>query len=102
MAELLYTGPARVEIDDIWLYIAQNNPAAADRFIEELHGRCERLAENPGIGKEREEWGRGLRSFPHRDYLIVYRLLPSGGEGIEVIHVVHGRRDVDTLLGEGE
>lgn len=59
----------------------------------------------PGIGSLREITNpamTGVRSWPIRGfsgYLIFYR--PTS-DGIEVIRVLHGARDLDTILeGEG-
>ena len=52
------------------------------------------LADNPGLGVQRQEY-LGLYKFPVDDYLIFYR--PSA-DGIDVIRVLHGSRDVENIL----
>jgi toxin ParE1/3/4 len=39
MKEILKTPQAETDLLEIWLYIAQDNPAAADRFLEKLSKR---------------------------------------------------------------
>ncbi len=70
MATLRLTKTARKELSDIWVYIARDNEKAADRFVRELLERARRLAETPGMGTARSEYGRSLRSFPFGNYLI--------------------------------
>ncbi len=79
------------DLDDIWLYIASDNLTAADRFVDELVGKFQRLATEPGIGRTREELAESLRSFPVGNYVIFYRALP---DGIEVVRVLSGFRDL--------
>jgi plasmid stabilization system protein ParE len=40
----------RFDIDEIWDYIAQDSPDAADRYIDELHHVFSLLAANPLMG----------------------------------------------------
>ena len=49
----------------------------------------------PGLGPERPELGKGLRSFPVGNYLIVYR---PANDGIHLIRVVHGSRNLRRLF----
>jgi plasmid stabilization system protein ParE len=41
---------ARADLQGIWVYIASDNPGAADRLEEDIYGACELLAKNPRIG----------------------------------------------------
>jgi len=89
------SGPAQRDLREIGGYIAQDNTAAALRFLELLRAKCESLGEMPGMGREREELGAGLRSFAAGRYVIFYR---EREDGIEVVRVLHGARDVDSLF----
>ena len=44
-----------------------------------------------------DELAPGIRSFPFGRYLVFY--LPIG-DGIDVVRVLHGTRDVDMAFGE--
>jgi toxin ParE1/3/4 len=37
------TAQAEEDLIDLWLYIAQDNPGAADRLLEEIEDKCARL-----------------------------------------------------------
>jgi len=91
------------ELDAIWEYIAIDNMDAADRFIDATYGTFQQLARMPGMGRK-WEFGhtrlRELRSFRVKDfenYLIFYSPVP---EGIEVFHLLHGARDLDSFWDE--
>jgi toxin ParE1/3/4 len=53
------------------------------------------LAKQPGIGRMRDELAIGLRSLPIGRYVIFYLSL---ADGIEIIRVLHGARDIDTIF----
>ena len=82
---------SRLDLDDIWLFIASDNLAAADRMIDELVGKFRTLASEPGIGPARDELAESLRSFPVGNYVIFYRPMPSG---VEIARVLSGFRDL--------
>ena len=84
---------AHEDLFEIWDYIAQDNVDAADTFAGRIHETYELLAEQPEMGRKREELAPRLRSFPVESYVIYYRPL-SGGEGIVVVRVLHGAQDV--------
>jgi toxin ParE1/3/4 len=86
---------AREDLTGIWEYLAQHNEQTADRITANLLEQCAKLAEHPLMGRAREELVRNMRSFPLGKYLIFYR---PRDEGIEVLRIVHGSRDIDTLF----
>ena len=53
------------------------------------------LANNPRIGRRREEVAPALRSFPFQDYSILYRPID---DGVEIVRVLHGSRDIERLF----
>jgi len=62
--EILRRPQARLDLIDIWNYIADDNEAAADRLLDRI--------EQPKAGRERAELAPGLRSFPVGNYLLFY------------------------------
>jgi toxin ParE1/3/4 len=54
---------ARADILDIWLYIAERNPAAADRVLDAIEHVCGLIAAQPLIGRERREIAPRIRSL---------------------------------------
>jgi toxin ParE1/3/4 len=95
MKQFRISDVARSDLDEIWLYIAQDNLDAADKFIHAIVSRFPKLAAMPLIGRQREELSPRLRSFPVACYVIFYRPMKSG---IEIVRVLHGARDFPPLF----
>ena len=76
-------------------YIGLDSLEAADRWIERIHRALERLAQFPLMGRERSELAPHLRSFPAGSHVIFYRPLD---DGVEIIRVLHGARDIDAMF----
>ena len=68
---------ARSDLDEIWFYIANDDPDAADRFVRTLVSRFPMLAGMPEIGRQRGDIAPQLRSFAIGNYLIFYRPVSS-------------------------
>lgn len=88
--KLLHTQAAQDDLIDIWVSIAIDSEAAADRVLDEIGARLDLLPDFPEMGVERNDIRAGLRMLVVRDYLVLYRLQP---QHIEVVRVIHGRRD---------
>lgn len=82
---------AKADLLDIWEYVAADDIEQADRLLDAIGAQCQRLARFPRLGRARDELLPSLRSFPVGNYVVFYR--PSK-DGIEIIRVLHGRRDV--------
>jgi toxin ParE1/3/4 len=93
---ILRTPEAITDLDGIWDYTARDNPAAADRMLDELNERFVLLSENPEIGELQPKLADGTyRRFTCRSYVIYYRPLE---DGIVLVRVLHGARDHEKLL----
>ena len=86
---------AENDLDEIWWYIAQDNPDIADKLLDEIEETSRKLARFTNMGRNRDELHPGLKSFPVGMYLIFY--LPISG-GIEIVRVLHGMMDIDTFF----
>ncbi len=95
MNRIHVTHRARSDIREIWNYIAADNRGAADALLKAFYEKFELLQATPEVGCERKDLEGGLRSFPVGRYIIFY-LLPE--ETIKIVRVLHGARDIDTLL----
>jgi toxin ParE1/3/4 len=82
-------------LGEIWFYIAQDDPEAADKFIRAIVSRFPKFAAMPELGRQREELSPRLRSFPVGRYVIFYRPMKNG---IEIVRVLHGARDLPPLF----
>ncbi len=96
MAKVRYTASAKDDLLEIWLVIAQDNPAAADRVLDTLDEAAQLLATQPRMGWERPELAAGIRSFPTKPPYIIFHL--EARDGVTVVRVLHHARDVDALF----
>jgi toxin ParE1/3/4 len=85
---------ATEDLVGIWTYVALDDVRAADGLIDRIGARSERLARFPKSGRARDELLPELRSVAVGAYVIFYREVD---DGIEILRVLHGSRDVDTL-----
>lgn len=83
------TAKAEEDLIEIWIYVATDNPEAADKLIAQIDAKCKILADNPAIGQARRDIASELRYFPTGKYLILYRQLDAN---VEIVRVVHGAR----------
>jgi antitoxin ParD1/3/4 len=94
------TPQAAEDLDAIWWFIAGDSREAADRVEMEIIATCRRLAKYPLMGTKRLDvtplpmrfWT--VTRFPN--YVIVYR---PGTIPLQVVAVLHGKRDLKEVLG---
>ena len=91
MARCLVTPRADPDLDSIWSFIAADTPKAADATIDRLTDTFDMLLTMPQAGRLREEFRENLRSFAVENHVILYRTV---SDGIDILRVVHGRRDI--------
>ena len=95
MAKVLRKPQAEADLIEIWTYIAQDSPTRADKLLDEIDEKSQTLAQSPFIGKVRDELGPKIRSFPIGNYVLFYQPIE---DGIEIIRVLHGARDIEALF----
>jgi toxin ParE1/3/4 len=95
MSVFKLTAQAEEDLIEIWTYIAQDNPDAADRLLERISGKLPLLAEQPALGPSREDIAQELRYLPVGNYLILYRII---ADGIEVVRIVQGMRSLKNMV----
>jgi toxin ParE1/3/4 len=99
MSEARITEQARADLDQLWDYIAERNEAAADRLLDNILKAARLHASFPQMGRQRDELAPDLRSFVVSPYVVFYR---PAGDTIEVLRVLHGHRDIDTIMKSEE
>ncbi len=88
---------AEAELDGIWWFIVQSGGSVdvAKRVVGSITERFHLLAAFPHLGRARDELRPGLRGFTVGDYVIFYKI---EGVDVPILHVVHGRRDIEALF----
>ena len=93
--QLSITPLAARDLEEIGDYIAQDNPSRAVAFINELQAHCEIIRSHPEGYRLRPEFSKTMRSCAHGHYIIFFE---SDGKEVIVIRVLHGGRDLQSLL----
>ena len=83
---------------EIWLYIAAENPQAADKLLYGLDSAFRLVADFPRIGKPIDDIAPDHRTLVHGHYLLVYRV-DETARVCELVRVVHGARRWADLIG---
>ncbi|TPM23504.1 MULTISPECIES: type II toxin-antitoxin system RelE/ParE family toxin [unclassified Mesorhizobium] len=85
---------ARAEDDliTIWLHIARDSEAAADRLLDRIEARWQQVATYPFSGAPRDDIAPGVRHLMVGNYLTLYRVRD---DVIEILRVLHGHRNVE-------
>ncbi|MCL2810598.1 MAG: type II toxin-antitoxin system RelE/ParE family toxin [Clostridia bacterium] len=95
-----FTRRARAQIRNVFSYIAQESPAAAQKVLDSMDARVHQLAQVPELGVELlgEEYPflePGYRKLLVRPFLIYYRI---AGRIVYITHVVHERQNQRNVL----
>jgi len=84
---------AAIDLVEIWRYIkGQSSVEIADHVESVIRDRIAFLAANPWRKNLTDE---RVKFFPVYSYLIVYR---PGIAPLQIVSIIHGRRDVPQLL----
>jgi toxin ParE1/3/4 len=97
---------ARLDLLEQFVYFGdQSNVELAEQYFAAVDETCRQLVKHPKMGTLYDSGIarlEGMRRFPVEDfekYLIFY--LPHK-QGIDVIRVLHGAQDIDSLFAEKE
>ena len=87
---LQYSPFALADIKENWEYLVEQGEAVSARLIKEIISKCGLLAQNPKVGRERNDLIVNLRQFPFKKYNIYYFPIENG---VEIYRVLHSSRD---------
>lgn len=89
---LQWSARARRDLLDIGDYIARDDPAAAQRFVDALIEKAEIAGRMPSSGRVVPEIGRDdVRELIHGRYRIVYQIEAAT---VEILTVFHGAQQL--------
>jgi toxin ParE1/3/4 len=92
MAEIRWTAEAQQWLEDIFEYIAPDNPQAAARTVQAIYERAQDLIAFPQLGHRYAASSRHVRILLHEQYRIAYLLKEDGN--IDILGVFHGALDI--------
>ena len=92
MAEITWTEEAHRWLEDIFEYIAADNPHAASRTVEGIFERAQVLAQYPEMGHRYLHSTRNVRILLFDHYRIAYLVKVDGN--VDILGVFHGALDI--------
>jgi addiction module RelE/StbE family toxin len=92
--ELVWDDEALADLEDIFNWIAQENPAAAKTVVDRLFSSTELLIDFPFMGRAGREPDTFEWVVPRLPYIVVYEVDRSQRR-VVVTAVVHGAQDRD-------
>lgn len=96
MAQLIWTEPALIDLDEIAEYIALDDPLAASNYVQKVFDQVERLTIYPNSGKRPAELFRTLyREVVVPPCRIFYRLEE---DSVFILHVMRSERLLHPFL----
>ena len=96
MSRFIFGRYVEADLREIRDHIRKDNPESARRLMVRFVEAFRLLAKHPELGHVREDLpAPSLRFWPVGSYLVVYL---AGKQPIEVVAVVHGARDVPSLI----
>ena len=96
MRILIFQPQARLDLLEIWHYIAKDSIEAANRVGQSLDDAIVDLCRMPGKGHARTEIrDPRYRCWPVYSYVIIYRY---DSQTLTVIRVIHGARDFNKIF----
>jgi toxin ParE1/3/4 len=85
--KLRYARGALSDLEEIFAYIAADNPGAAARLVSRIEDVAKRIAASPFMGQATRR--SRFRRFPVGNYLVVYEV---GADEVIIHYVRHGAR----------
>lgn len=92
MAKITWTAEAERWLEDIFEYIAADNPEAAARTVSGIYERAQELVKFPQMGHRYWASSRHVRILLYGHYRISYLIKEDGN--IDILGVFHGSLDI--------
>ena len=88
---IVWRDEARLDLSDIYSYIAEDNPTAAGEVVDSIYAYTSlQLGEHPDSGRRGRVSGTLELVMPrYRNYIVVYQTV---ADRIDVLAVMHARR----------
>ncbi len=101
MSRYIIADEAIQDLQDISDYFLKNNLEAGEQFIQAFSARCRQLVRFPNLGRSYAHLRPNLLGLSLRGFIILYVVSNHDDvTGIEILRVVNGRRDLETIFDE--
>lgn len=96
--DLVVSPEADDDLLSIWRRGADEwSPEQADWHLYEIAEACERLLDDPLLGRARDELIPGIRSISVRPHVVFY-WVSHKDSAIEIVRVLHQREDIENIF----
>jgi plasmid stabilization system protein ParE len=85
---------AKADVLNIYSYLVDCNPAAAERTLQRIEDKIEQLSHFPCIGVARNRLAADVRAVVVGTHLILYKIEADAGALI-ILRIIDGRMDVE-------
>lgn len=94
MAEIVWRSRAARHLVEIFHYLQQRSPRAAERYSSELRKACDSLSEFP---EKAARYDKRYRALVFRNHLVLYHF-DRVRDKVIITAIIDSRRDVKSLL----
>ncbi len=95
MSQFIIAQSAARDLSVIVDYFVVENIEAGERLLKIFNQKCQQLVNFPNIGREYNNLRPGLRGLTLNGHIILYQTID---DGIEIVRVVNGKRDLKALF----
>ena len=96
--DLVWALEARRDLLDIWAYYTDvASSDVAERLLHDIDKAALTLLRHPMSGRPRNDIAPSIRSRLVRPYAVLYRAVDTG---VEIVRVLHTRRDLAAAFAE--
>lgn len=96
MAEIRWSSEANLWLQDIFAYIAKDNPVAAERVVQGIYNQVQVLETFPEIGyRYKKDSESEIRVLLYGHYRIAYLINEAS---IDILGVFHGALKIERFL----
>lgn len=96
MRELVFTPAARADLEEIFWFIAADNPRRARSYVAEIEQACRNLCDMPEKGVRRPDLRPGLRIFPLWRRIVIAYELPE--DRVDVLRIFSAGQDYEAII----
>ena len=75
------------------------NLEVGEKLFKDFNKKCHKLANFPNLGRNYTHIRPSLRGLPLDGYIILYQVIDNG---VEILRVVSGRQDLESLFAESD
>ena len=90
MVEIIWSGPALRDLEQILTHIAKDSPYYASKTVDEIIGITTTLKYFPKSGRIVPEYrNTRMREIFYKAYRVIYEILP---QQVQIVTIIHGSR----------